>query len=158
MELIVMVDANWAIGLGGDQLVYIPADLKRFQAMTTGHTVLLGRKTLATFPGGRPLKNRRNIILTTAPSGTIAGAETAATLAEALALAPADTFVIGGESVYRQLLPHCAAAHVTRLDQSFPADRYFPDLDRDPDWTLTETQGPFSHNGVSYSYLTYQRR
>lgn len=158
MELIVMVDANWAIGLGGDQLVYIPADLTRFQAMTTGHTVLLGRKTLATFPGGRPLKNRRNIILTTAPSGTIEGAETAATLEEALALAPADTFVIGGESVYRQLLPHCTAAHVTRLAQSFPADRYFPDLDRSPDWEITETQGPFSHDGVSYSYLTYRRR
>lgn len=157
MELIVMADANWAIGKGGDQLAYIPADLKRFQALTTGHAVLLGRKTLATFPGGRPLKNRRNLILSATPGYTVEGAEVAATWEEALTLAPPDTFVIGGESVYRQFLPYCNTAHVTRLEQAFPADRYFPNLDADPLWVAAETQGPFSHDGLIYSYVTYRR-
>lgn len=157
MELIVMVDANWAIGREGDQLAYIPADLKRFQTLTTGHTVLLGRKTLSTFPGGRPLKNRRNLILSATPGYRVEGAEVVGTVEDALALATDDTFVIGGESVYRQFLPFCRAAHVTRLDQIFPADRYFPDLDADPQWIAKETQGPFSHDGLTYSYVTYQR-
>ena len=85
MNVIVAVDANWAIGLEGDQLCYIPADLKRFQKLTTGHPVLLGRKTLATFPGGRPLKNRRNLILSTKPDFDPEGGEVFRTLEEALA-------------------------------------------------------------------------
>lgn len=105
MKLIVAVDACWAIGKDGDQLCYIPPDLKRFQRLTTGHPVLLGRKTLATFPGGRPLKNRRNLILSTDPAFAPAGGEVFATLKAALAAAPADTFVIGGASVYRRPWP-----------------------------------------------------
>lgn len=85
MKLIVAVDACWAIGKDGDQLCYIPPDLKRFQRLTTGHPVLLGRKTLATFPGGRPLKNRRNLILSTDPAFAPAGGEVFATLKAALA-------------------------------------------------------------------------
>ena len=99
MKLIVAVDACWAIGKDGDQLCYIPPDLKRFQRLTTGHPVLLGRKTLATFPGGRPLKNRRNLILSTDPAFAPAGGEVFATLKAALAAAPADTFVIGGSRI-----------------------------------------------------------
>ena len=158
MNVIVAVDADWAIGLGGDQLCYIPEDLKRFQRLTTGHPVLLGRKTLATFPGGRPLKNRRNLILSKDPDFAPEGAEVFRTLEEALAAAPADTFVIGGESVYRQALAFCDTAYVTKLDKAFPADRWFPNLDRDPDWAVTETEGPFGHAGLTYSYVTYRRR
>lgn len=157
MNLIVAADANWAIGLGGDQLCYIPADLKRFRRLTTGHPVLLGRKTLATFPGGRPLKNRRNLILSGDPAFSVEGAEVFRTLEEALAAAPADTFVIGGESVYRQTLAFCDTAYVTRLDRAFPADRWFPDLDRDPDWEIVGTEGPFDHEGLGFSYVTYRR-
>lgn len=158
MNLIVAVDKNWAIGLGGDQLCYIPADLKRFKALTTGHPVLLGRKTLATFPGGRPLKNRRNLVLSTDPGFRPEGAEVFPTLEEALNAAPEDTFVIGGESVYRQALNHCDRAYVTKIDKAFPADRWFPDLDNDPAWEITETEGPFEHEGLEYSYVTYQRK
>ena len=75
MKAIVAVDQNWAIGKGGDQLCYISADLKRFKALTTGHPVILGRKTLATFPGGRPLKGRRNLILSRNPAFRVEGAE-----------------------------------------------------------------------------------
>ena len=158
MNLIVAVDKNWAIGLGGDQLCYIPADLKRFKALTTGHSVLLGRKTMATFPGGKPLKNRRNLVLSTDPEFRPEGAEVFPTLEDALNAAPADTFVIGGESVYRQALDHCDRAYITKIDKAFPADRWFPDLDKDPAWEIMETEGPFEHEGLEYSYVTYQRK
>ena len=104
MNLIAAVDLNWAIGRGGDQLCYIPADLKRFQALTTGHPVILGRKTLATFPGGRPLKNRRNLILSRNPDFAPEGAEVFPDLDSLLAQAPEDACVIGGASVYQALL------------------------------------------------------
>lgn len=158
MNVIVAVDENWAIGKDGDQLCYIPADLKRFQKLTTGHPVLLGRKTLATFPGGRPLKNRRNLILSGQTDFAPEGGEVFHTLEEALAAAPADTFVIGGESVYRQALDRCDTAYVTKIQKAFPADRYFPDLDTDPAWIIAETEGPYEHEGLTYFYVTYRRK
>lgn len=158
MNVIVAVDENWAIGKDGDQLCYIPADLKRFQKLTTGHPVLLGRKTLATFPGGRPLKNRRNLILSGQTDFAPEGGEVFHTLEAALAAAPADTFVIGGESVYRQALDRCDTAYVTKIQKAFPADRYFPDLDADPAWTIAETEGPYEHEGLTYFYVTYRRK
>ena len=158
MNVIVAVDENWAIGKDGDQLCYIPADLNRFQKLTTGHPVLLGRKTLATFPGGRPLKNRRNLILSSQQDFAPEGGEVFHTLEDALAAAPADTFVIGGESVYRQALDRCDTAYVTKIQKAFPADRYFPDLDADPAWIIAETEGPYEHEGLTYFYVTYRRK
>ncbi len=157
MNVIVAVDEAWAIGKDGDQLCYIPADLKRFQALTSGHAVLLGRKTLDTFPGGRPLKNRRNLILSGQAGLQIQGAEVFSNLEAALAAAPADSFVIGGESVYRQALPHCHRAYVTKIQKTFPADRYFPDLDSDPAWRLVAEEGPFQHEDLRFTYATYVR-
>ena len=107
MNLIVAVDKNWAIGKDGDQLVYLSEDLKRFKALTTGHPVILGRKTLATFPGGRPLKGRRNLILSRSADFAPEGAEVFSDVETLRAAAPEDAFVIGGASVYRQLLPWC---------------------------------------------------
>ena len=158
MNVIVAVDANWAIGLDGDQLCYIPADLKRFQKLTTGHPVLLGRKTLATFPGGRPLKNRRNLILSTNPDFAPEGGEVFHTLEEALAVCPEDTFVIGGESVYHAALDRCDLAYVTKIEKAFEADRYFPNLDNDPAWEVVETEGPFQHEDLTFTYVTYKRK
>ena len=157
MNVIVAVDANWAIGLGGDQLCYIPADLKRFQRLTTGHPVLLGRKTLATFPGGRPLKNRRNLILSADPAFAPEGAEVFRTLEDALAAAPADTFVIGGESVYRALFPHIGRVFVTKLRCTPVSDAFFPDLDADPAWRIVEAGEEQSEDGIAYRFLTYER-
>ena len=157
MTAIVLADVAWGIGKDGEQQVYIPADLKRFQALTTGGTVILGRKTVATFPGGRPLKNRRNLILSAQDGFTIEGAEVFSSLEALLAAAPADSFVIGGSSVYQQLLPQCDTAYVTRLEATLPADCRFPDLDADENWALAETEGPFAHEGLGYSYLTYRR-
>lgn len=157
MNLIVAVDENWAIGKGGDQLVYISADLKRFRALTTGRPVVLGRKTLATFPGGRPLKNRRNLILSATPGYAVEGAEVYADLDSLLANAPEDTFVIGGESVYRALLDTCTTAYVTKILTSFPADRYFPDLDAHPDWSVAEQSEVLEEDGIRFQYVTYRK-
>lgn len=158
MDLIVAVDRNWAIGRGGDQLVYLSQDLKRFKALTTGHPVILGRKTLATFPGGRPLKGRRNLILSRSPGFAPEGAEVYPDLDALLGAAPEDSFVIGGASVYRALLDRCATAYVTKIEAAFPAaDCWFPDLDSRPEWRVAEESGPQEENGVSFRYVTYQR-
>ena len=157
MYLIAAVDQNWAIGKDGDQLCYIPADLKRFQALTSGHAVILGRKTLATFPGGRPLKNRRNLILSRDPSFAPEGAEVFRDLDSLRSAAPADAFVIGGGSVYRALLPFCDRAYLTKLARTWPADVFFPNLDADPAWRVAEESAPLEHQGLVFRYVTYER-
>lgn len=125
MNVIVAVDQNWAIGKDGDQLIYLSEDLKRFKSLTTGHPVILGRKTLATFPGGRPLKGRRNLILSRNTDFAPEGAEVFSDVETLRAAAPEDAFVIGGASVYRQLLPWCDTAYVTKIDRA-PKSRGLP--------------------------------
>ena len=158
MNVIVAVDQNWAIGKDGDQLVYLSEDLKRFKSLTTGHPVILGRKTLATFPGGRPLKGRRNLILSRNTDFAPEGAEVFSDMETLRAAAPEDAFVIGGASVYRQLLPWCDTAYVTKIDRAFPADCHFPDLDQDPAWERTEESAPLEQDGIIYRYVTYRRK
>ena len=159
MNLIAAVDQNWAIGKGGDQLCYIPADLKRFRALTTGHPVILGRKTLATFPGGRPLKNRRNLVLSRDPAFSPEGAEVFRDLDSLLEAAPADSFVIGGASVYAALLDACDTAYITKIGAAWPeADVFFPDLDENPAWFAAEEGEPLEDGGFSFRYVTYRRR
>ena len=158
MNVIVAVDQNWAIGKGGDQLAYISADLKRFKALTTGHPVILGRKTLATFPGGRPLKGRRNLILSRSTNFSPEGAEVFSDLEALLAAAPEDAFVIGGASVYAALLDRCDTAYVTKIGKAFPeADCWFPDLDRRPEWNIAEKGPELEENGLRFCYVTYKK-
>lgn len=158
MNAIVAVDENWGIGRGGDQLCYISADLKHFKALTTAHPVILGRKTLATFPGGRPLPGRRNLILSRDPAFTIVGAEVYHDLESLLAAASVDSFVIGGGSVYRALLPYCETVYVTKIMSTFEADTFFPDLDADPAWQVAEREEPLEENGLRFQYFTYKRK
>ena len=157
MNLIVAVDQNWAIGKDGDQLVYLKEDLKRFRTLTSGHTVILGRKTLATFPGGRPLKNRRNLILSRNPQFQAEGAEVFSSVEELVKQADGDAFVIGGASVYEQLLPYCDTAYVTKIHAGFPADTHFPNLDQSEEWKVTEESESLEQDGISYHYVTYSR-
>ena len=157
MNVIVAVDQNWAIGKDGDQLVYLKEDLKRFRTLTSGHTVILGRKTLATFPGGRPLKNRRNLILSRNPQFQAEGAEVFSTVEELVQKADKDAFVIGGASVYEQLLPYCDTAYITKIHAAFPADTYFPDLDKSEEWKVREESDSLGQDGISYHYVTYSR-
>lgn len=158
MILIAAVDENWGIGKDGDQLCYLKDDLKRFQALTMGKTVIVGRKTLATFPGGKPLKGRENLVLSAAPRFSVEGAKVFHSLTGLLAYAPEDSVVIGGGSVYQALLPYCSTAHITKLHAVFPADTFCPDLDADPAWELAESATPLEENGMTYHYTTYVRR
>lgn len=159
MNLIVAADQNWAIGKDGDQLIYLSEDLKHFKALTTGHPVILGRKTLATFPGGRPLKGRRNLILSRDPGFAPEGAEVFRSLEDLLAVAPRDAFVIGGASVYAALLDRCGTAYVTKISGHFPgADCFFPDLDAQPEWEITQEGPVLEEQGISFRYVTYRRK
>ena len=159
MKLIAAVDEHWALGKGGDQLVYISQDLKRFKTLTTGHPVILGRKTMATFPGGRPLKGRRNLILSRNPDFAPEGAEVYPDLDSLLAQAPEDSCVIGGASVYKALLDKCDTAYITKIGRAWEgADAFFPDLDAGPDWEMAEEGEPQEHAGIPFRYVTYRRR
>jgi len=158
MKVIAAADENWAIGRNGDQLIYISEDLKHFKALTTGHPVILGRKTLATFPGGRPLKGRRNLILSRNPGFAPPEAEVFSSLEELLAAAPQDAFVIGGASVYQALLDRCDTACITRIEAAFPgADCWFPNLDERPEWKIAEEGPVLEEKGVRFRYVTYER-
>lgn len=156
MNLIVAVDEAWGIGKDGDQLIYLSTDLRHFKALTSGHPVILGRKTLATFPGGRPLKGRLNMILSSNPDFQVEGAQVYANVDDLLTHAPEDAFVIGGESVYRALLDRCDTAYITKIFARFPADRYFPNLDTLPRWSIAERSEVMEENGVRFQYLTYR--
>ena len=135
MNIIVNVDNNWAIGNKNRLLVSIPNDMKHFREETTGKVVVLGRKTLETFPQGQPLKNRTNIVLSRDRAYQVRGATVAHSLEELFEelkqYRDEDVYVVGGASVYRQLLPYCNVAHVTKTDHEYEADTYFPDLDRE---------------------------
>lgn len=157
MNVIVAVDENWGIGRNGELLARISADLRRFKALTTGHAVILGRKTLQTFPGGKPLPGRENLIMSTKMDAAPEGARVFRDLDSLLAAAPEDAFVIGGETVYRELLPYCEKVYVTKIHKTFDADAFFPDLDALDGWKVTEKEGPLTENGVDFSYVTYER-
>lgn len=157
MNAIVAVDENWGIGQNGQLLTRISADLRRFKTLTTGHTVILGRKTLQTFPGGKPLAGRENLIMSTTMDDAPEGAKVFRDLDGLLVYAPRDAFVIGGETVYRELLPYCEKVYVTKIHKTFDADAFFPALDDLDGWRVTDREEPQEENGVAFSYVTYER-
>ena len=162
MNLIVNVDKNWAIGHKGKLLVSIPEDMKFFRTETTGKVVVLGRKTLATFPGGLPLKSRTNIILTKNPDYSVKGAIVCHSVEEALeelkAFASEDIYIIGGDTIYRQFLPYCDVAHVTRTDHVYEADAWFPNLDEDPQWEMTGQSEEKTYFDLEFTFCRYERK
>lgn len=159
MIAIVAVDKNWGIGKDGEQLIYIPEDLKRFKAFTTGNTIILGRKTMYTFPGSKPLKGRRNLILSRTPDFAPEGAEVFPGLDELMehVTDPDNTYVVGGASVYHTMIGQCDRAYVTKIDTEYPADCWFPNLDEDPNWVI-ESEGEWmEHEGVRFRYVNYRK-
>ena len=162
MNIIVAADSNWGIGNREKLLVSIPNDMKHFRQETVGKVVVLGRKTLQTFPQGQPLQDRTNIILSADRSYQVKGALVVHSLEELLEeLKKYDSdsiYVIGGESVYRQLLPYCDTAHVTKIDHVYQADAYFPNLDRDGEWEITADSEEQTYFDIPYTFLRYQRR
>lgn len=159
MELIVAVYDDWGIGCCGTQPIALSADRKFFREMTKGAMVIAGRKTIGDFPGGKPLPGRINVALTRTvdemPGFTICrSAEEAADLAKTVERA----MVIGGGSVYRQMLPYCDTAIVTKVHCTTDCDTYFPNLDEMDDWFLAETLQSGEENGTGYEMLVYKRK
>ena len=162
MNLIVAVDENWAIGRDGDLLAHMKEDMKFFRAITKDHVVLMGRKTLDSFPGGNPLKNRTNIVLTANLEFEREGVTVVHSIEELLAEAkkyPAEElYVIGGGRVYQELLPYCTKAYITHIHKAFEgADTWFPNLKEDSAWRLTETGASFEQDDFTYTFTTYER-
>lgn len=161
MNLIVNVDKNWAIGLGSKLLVRIPQDMKYFRSMTTGHVVVMGRKTLESFPESKPLPNRVNIVLTRDRGYQAPGALVVHSMEELKEelkkYSGEEIFVIGGGQVYRELLPLCDKAYVTKVDRAFDADVYFPDLDQDPQWKMTKVSEEQTYFDLEYVFAVYER-
>ena len=162
MNLIVNVDSNWAIGYRGKLLVSIPEDMKFFRSETTGKVVVLGRKTLDTFPGGQPLKNHTNIILTRNPNYQVKGAIICHSVEEVLEelkkYNSEDVYIIGGDSIYKEFLPYCDVAHVTRTDHVYDADAWFPNLEEDPAWVLTGESEEKTYFDLEFRFCRYERR
>lgn len=162
MNAIVSVTKDWGIGLNGNLLVRNAADMRFFKERTMGGTVICGQSTFLSFPGGA-LKGRRNIVLSLDPSFEPEGAEVFGSVEDALAAVrtedPESVWVIGGQSIYRQLLSCCTKALVTKNDVVLPADAFFPNLDADPAWVVEEvTPGGVTKQGIPYEFVTYVRR
>ena len=161
MNLIAAVDKNWAIGYQNKLLTSIPEDMKFFRQTTTGKVVVMGRKTLESFPGKKPLKNRTNIVVTKKPSYQAEGAivvHNEDELREELKKDDSeDIFVIGGESIYRQLLDECDKAYITKIEYAYTADAYFPNLDEKEEWKITAESEEHTCFDLEYFFLTYEK-
>lgn len=161
MNIIVAVDKNWAIGYQGKLLVRIPADQRFFRNETIHKAVIMGRKTLEDFPGSRPLKERLNVVITSNPDYPVKEGVVVSSIEEALGAVKdyktEDVYVIGGESVYRQMLPLCEVAIVTKIDYEYAADNHFPNLDRMEDWVLKEESEEQTYYDLIYTCCRYER-
>ena len=145
MRIIVAADEKWGIGYEGNLLVKIPEDMKHFKELTWGKVVVMGKATFMSLPGSQPLKNRKNIVLSQDSHFKHDSLTVCNSLehlfTELTNYDPSEVFIIGGESVYRQLLPYCSEALVTKIKRTFQADRYFPNLDLMPSWSIEERSG-----------------
>ena len=161
MNLIASADQNWAIGKDNQLLIHIPEDMKRFRRMTTGNVVVMGRKTLESFPNQAPLKDRVNIVMTRntdyQPKGVVVVHSVEELEKELEKYNTDDVFVIGGDSIYKQLLDLCDTAHITKIDYAYEADSYFPNLDEREDWKMVEESQEQTYFDVIYTYQTYKR-
>ncbi len=161
MNLIAAVDENWAIGNQNKLLVSIPADMKFFRETTVNKVVVMGRKTLESFPGGQPLKKRTNIVLTRDTKYKVKDAIVVHTiealLEELKKYDEEDIYVIGGDSIYRQMLPYCKLAHITRIHHTYEADTYFPNLDEMEDWEITGISDEQTYFDLEYEFVRYER-
>lgn len=159
MEAIVAVYDDWGIGRDGTQPIALTADRKFFRRTTAGAMVIAGRRTIGDFPGQKPLPGRVNVALTRS-GREIPGFQTCADIAQVLALAAQAqrAMVIGGGSVYRQLLPYCDQIYVTKVHTNPESDTFFPDLDQSEDWILTEILESGEENGIPYEMCLYKRK
>ena len=161
MNLIVAVDNKWGIGYQNELLVRIPADQRFFRETTTGNVVIMGRKTLESFPGKQPLKNRTNIVISTKKDYQVKDAIVVHSVEEALkqveGIPTEQVYVIGGASIYEQMLPYCNVAHVTKIDYTYQADTFFPNLDEKKEWRITEESEEQTYYDLEYQFIKYER-
>ena len=159
MELIVAVYDDWGIGRDGTQPIALSADRKFFRQTTKGAMVIAGRRTIEDFPGKQPLPGRVNVAVTRS-AAEIPGFTLCKTIEEAAELAKTAerAFVIGGGSIYRQLLPYCEAAYITKVHCTPESDTFFPNLDVSPDWRLDSVLQSGEENGIAYEMCLYRRR
>lgn len=163
MNLIVAVDNNWGIGYKGDLLARVSMDLKNFRKVTSGKTVVYGSNTLATFPGGKVLPNRTNIVLNWdpdyAPEGAIVVHSLDELFEELKKYNEDDVFVIGGASVYNQLLPYCKNAYITKFLHSFESDAKIPNLDELPEWKTKWQDEPIEVDDADFKiqFMVYEK-
>lgn len=162
MNLIVAVDKNWGIGYQNNLLVRIPADQRFFRETTTGKVVIMGRKTLESFPGGQPLKNRTNVVISKDKNYQVKGAIVVHSIEEALQkvedIPTGDIYVIGGASIYEQMLPLCDTAHITKIDYAYQADTFFPNLDKMKEWQIVGESEEQTYYDLEYTFLCYKRQ
>ena len=158
MNLIVAIDEKWGIGKNNDLLISIPEDMKFFRTTTNNSIIIMGRKTLESFPNGKPLKNRENVVLT--KSNIKEDVTIFNSIEDVLNYVKnkENVFVIGGGSVYKQLLPYCEKAYVTKIKKDFNADVFFPNLDEKDDWELIKFGDNKEWNGISYQFTTYKHK
>ena len=159
MKLIAAVSKNWGIGNNNKLLFHIPRDMKFFRETTLGKTVLMGRKTLESFPGGRPLKNRTNIVLTRDKDYSCEDAVICHSAEEALGLGfdNEEIFVIGGETVYKQLLGYCSTCYITKVFEEVEADAFMENLDESDEWEIAELSEKLEDNGHTIRFCRYER-
>lgn len=162
MKAILAADKNWGIGYNNHLLVSIPSDMKFFRLTTTGKVVVMGRKTLESFPNGMPLKNRTNIVLTGNQNYQVKDAVIVHSedelMEELKKYNTDDIYVIGGESVYRMMLPYCDTVYVTKIDRAFQADTFFPNLDEMDEWEMTEESEEQTCFDLEFCFTKYERR
>jgi dihydrofolate reductase len=160
ISIIVAIAENYAIGKNNDLLWHISADLQRFKQITAGHTVIMGKNTFFSLPK-RPLKNRRNIVISDNRTDHFEGCEMAYSVEEALRICDdhRENFIIGGASIYRQFFPYAGKLYITRVHKSFEADTFFPEISPG-EWHITEKEDitDDSQNDFSYSFIIYQRK
>lgn len=164
---IAAVSENWGIGYKGELLFHIPEDMKFFRSVTSGHTVVMGRKTLLSFPDGQPLNNRSNVVLSRNADFKPEGVTVLGSVEEVLKYienADDEVFIIGGGEVYREFLPYCQKALITKVNAAPEADAFFPNLDKDSEWVITERSEEKEHNGIKFRngtkfrFCTYIRK
>ena len=162
MKAILAADKNWGIGYNNRLLVSIPSDMKFFRQTTTGKVVVMGRKTLESFPNGMPLKNRTNIVLTGNQNYQVKDAVIVHSedelMEELKKYNTDDIYVIGGESVYHMMLPYCDTVYVTKIDRAFQADTFFPNLDEMDEWEMTEESEEQTCFDLEFCFTKYERR
>ena len=162
MNCIVAADNNGGSGRKNQLLVSIPADMRFFRDQTVGKVVVMGRNTLESFPGGKPLKNRTNIVVTRDPSYQVPDAVVVHSVEEAaqqvLSCRTEDVYIIGGASIYKQFLPYCDVAYVTKINMAYEADTFFPNLDELPEWELVSESEEQTYYDIEYCFTRYEKR